>query len=473
MSSTAPVGGRGAAVTVVAQTAARAATIVVVLGSTAIVTRSLSIGTYTDWVTVLSLMPLSGLLLDPSLTPVVVRRLIQDPDGSPRPRSLVALRTALAAIAVGAVVGLTVLARGADAAPLAAVMSVQLLPRAFIITVSGYLQADQRLHRQTVLEAAAAALALAGLAVAAAADAPAGVLALAAYPAPTALLAIAMARELRRTPSARIPPPGDDRDRVRSLLHEALPLTGALVFVAIYTRIDVLFVNAAEATERAVAGYLFAFQFAEQVIVFGSIVASAALPLLAARGREGLLRDPAVHDLLLALTAAGLLATLGTIAIAVPFVAVVGGAGLAPAAQSLVLLAPHAAVMLCAVPLVSIYVAEGRGRAYLKFNLIGLAVNVAGNAALTLPLGVGAAARLTWGTELVVVVLASAPLWRGSPAGRRVAARLAGLMVVAVAASELAAAGHGNVVVAAVAALAVPALAYGALRRVVAAAVAR
>ncbi len=454
--------GRGAVVTVVAQTVARAATIVVVLGSTAIVTRTLSISHYADWVTVLSLMAMSGVLLDPALSPVLVRRLLQDPAGSPRPGTVLRVRLGLAAVAVVLVIGLAALARGADAALLAAVIASQLVPRAVSMNSGAYLQADQRLHRQTVLEALAAALALAGVGLTAALDAPAVVIGLAAYPGPGLVLMAFMLRELGRTPSARLPPPGPDADRMRSVIREVTPLAGALLIGALYARVDVLFVNAAVG-ERTVASYLFAFQFAEQLLVFGAIIASAAIPLLAARGASRLLEDVSVQEMLVALTATGTLLTAVTIVASDPFVSLIGGPGLSGATRSLVLLAPLAAVLLLATTLGSAYIAEGRGGAYLRFNVAAFAFNVIGNAALTLPFGVGAAARLTWGTELVAAGLAAAPL---AHAGRRTALRLAGLIAIAVAASEVAAAGASHVVTALATVAVVLALAAGPMRRV-------
>ena len=86
-----PLSGRGAAITVVAQAIARGITLFVVLGSTAIVTRAVGVGVYADWVTALSLMAMAGYLLDPGITPVIVRRLVQDSDSSPRPRSMMAV----------------------------------------------------------------------------------------------------------------------------------------------------------------------------------------------------------------------------------------------------------------------------------------------------------------------------------------------------------------------------------------------
>jgi O-antigen/teichoic acid export membrane protein len=430
--------GRGAAVTVLAQAVARGITLFVVLGSTALVTRAVGVDTYANWVTALSLMAMAGFLLDPGMSPVIVRRLVQDPATCPQPSALLAPRLALAFGAALFATALTVALRGPDALLLAAVLSAQLLPRAYVMNAAAWLQADQRLHRQTMYEAVVAALGLTGLAIAAHLGAPAPTLAALGFLGPALILAALMARELRRSPSAALPPGGHQRERVRSVLLEVAPLALSLAFVAAYTRIDVIFVNAATSAAD-VAAYLFAFQFVEQLIVLSAIVGAAVLPLMAARAkRADLMDDPVTHDLLAGVAAGGALATLAVIAISEPLTRIVGGPDLADAAEPLILLAPSAVVLLVAVPLGTVYLARAQGRRYLYFNAAALAFNVIGNAALTIPFGIDAAARLTWATELFVAVLASPPLWRRAPAA---AGRLAALIATCIAASEASAAG--------------------------------
>ena len=441
-----PLSGRGAAVTVVAQSVARGITLFVVLGSTAIVTRAVGVDVYADWVTALSLMAMAGYLLDPGITPVIVRRLIQDPDSSPRPRSMLAVRVVLGVTAALFVTAMTWALRGADSVLLGAVIGAQLIPRAVVMNAGAWLQADQRLHRQTVLEAVMAALGLGSLAIAAALDAPAETLAAVGFLVPALLLAVLMTDQLRRTPSAALPPHAPQRPRVRSVLKEVAPLALSLIFVTVYARVDVVFVNAAVGAAE-VAAYLFAFQFIEQVIVLGGIVGAATLPLMAARAKEvEPFGDKPTHDLLVALAATGALGSLALIALAEPLTRIVGGPGLAAAAEPLVLLAPTGVVLLVAIPLGTIYLALGQGRRYLYFNAFALAFNIAANAALTLPLGVDAAARITWATELVVAAAASLPLWRG---GRGTALALTALIALVVAGSEIAAAGIDARIVAA------------------------
>ena len=199
---------RSAALTGAAQAGARGITLFVILVSTALVTRAVGVNTYADWVTALSLMAMAGFLLDPGVSPVIVRRLVQDPATCPQPSALLAPRLALAFGAAMLATGLTVALRGPDALPLAAVLSAQLLPRAYVLNAGAWLQADQRLHRQTMYEAVVAALGLTGLAIAAHLGAPATTLAAIGFVAPALILAALMARELRRTPSAALPPRG-------------------------------------------------------------------------------------------------------------------------------------------------------------------------------------------------------------------------------------------------------------------------
>ena len=459
------VTGRGAAITVIAQSVARAITLLVVLGSTAIVTRSVGVTVYADWVTALSLMAMAGFLLDPGITPVVVRRLIQDPQGSPRPRTMVLIRLALGVAAAVFVTAMTVILRGSDTLLLGAVLGAQLIPRSVVMNSGSYLQADQRLHRQTALEAVVAALGLAGLAIAAANDASAATLGAIGFLLPAILLAALMTDQLRRSPSAALPPHDVPQEpRARALLREVAPLAASLIFVTLYTRIDVIFVNAA-ADASDVAAYLFAFQFIEQLIVVGGIVGAAVLPLMSARAVEiDPFDDEVTHGMLVSLAAAGAIGSFVLIAIAEPICRLIGGPGLAHAAEPLTLLAPTGVVLLVAIPLGTIYLALNLGRRYLYFNSLALAFNVVANAALTLPFGIDWAARITWATELAVAAAASTRLWRGGAHARRTALELTALIALVVACSELVRAGANAYLVAGIAALAVLALSWRRLR---------
>ncbi len=431
---------RTASATIIAQTIGRAVSLLAVIGSTAIVARHLDLDTYADWATVLSITALAGVLLDPGISPVVVRRLAQDPADAPSAAALVRVRLGLGAAALALIVAATIVLRGADVAALAIVLGAQVVPRALVLNATPWLQLDHRLHRQTAWEAGAAGLGLACLAVAAAAGASAPLLALAGFTGPALLLTFAIARELRLTPSRQLDVPGPQGERVRSVLREVAPLALALLLLATYTRSFVVFLNVDEDSE-VVAQFLFAFQFVEQLIVVAAIVAGAALPLLAVRHRTApLLRDGLSHDLLVAISVVGGLITAVIVLVAAPLTRVIGGPDLAPAGEYLTLLAPMGALIIPAFVLGYLYVAAGRGRDYLAFNVVALALNLAAGAIFTLRYGAEASARISWATEAVVVALALATVARHSATGRRAAAHIAAVTALAVVGAELAAA---------------------------------
>lgn len=446
---------RGATHTVAAQIGARLVSVLAVVGSTAIVVRTVGETDYASWVTVLQFVGFIAFAVDPGVSPIVVRRLLHAPETAPNPRGLLPARLALAALALLVVVVLTVAVRGWDAAVLALVLAGQVLPRAIVLNATPWLQIDQRLHRQTGLEALVAILGLVLLAGCALLDAPVAVLALAGFTGPIALLAVLMRRELRITPSRARDVPGPQWERVRSLAREVAPLAGALILVAAYMRIYIVFLNASE-DDPVVARYGFAFQFVDQLMVFAGIVAGAMLPLLAVRARDHvLLRDGVTHDLVVGMTAVGAVVGGGMIACARLVTVVIGGGevdatGTVEGAEHwLQLLGPIAPLLLTSFILAYVYITVGRSRRYLVFNAVGLAVNLVAHVALTLHLGADAAVRITWGTEAVVVAMALAPL-AGVASGRRAAAQVVAIVAVVAVAAELAAAGTLNPVLAGV-----------------------
>ena len=331
--------------------------------------------------------------------------------------------------------------RGLDAVPVAVVLGAQLLPRAAVLNAGAWLQADHRLHRQSALEATLAVVGLAALAAAAALGTSPEWLAAVGFTLPAALLALLMRRELALAPSAQATPPGHGAERVRSVLREAAPLAAALLLLAVYARLHVVFVNAAE-DARGVAEYLLAFLFVEQLFVVAGILAGTLLPLQAARAaRVDLLTDRTTHDGLIGMTVLGAGATAILIAGADPFVRLLGGAELAGAARYLTLLAPMGAVLFVTFFLGYLFLALGRAQRYLRFNAAALALNLVLHFTLTLHYGAAGAARVAWLTELLVIALAAAPLWLGSRSGRSAVLRSVTMIAAGVVASELAAAG--------------------------------
>lgn len=433
---------RSAAITATAQAAGRGVTLVAVIVSTAIVAHAVGVDTYADWATVLSLVSLTAFALDPGISPVIVRRLSQNPDDAPTPQAMIAVRVVLALLALAVVTAVSVALRGPAVLALAIALGAQVLPRSIVLNAGAWLQADHRLHRQTLLEAACTALGMVALAIAAALDSGVVVLAITGFTAPTVLLALLLRRELARTPSILLTTPGlEQPPRVRAVLVEVAPLAGALLLLTLYTRIFVVFVNAAEDSTE-VARYLFAFQFVEQLIVIAGIVAATLLPLLAIRARAvELFADGPTQALLVAVTAVGSLLTALFIALAPFLCRTIGGGNLAPADYYLTLLAPIGAIILPAFLLGYLYVAIGAARRYLWFNAIALAANLIANAALTLTLGATATARIAWATELIVGTLACAAVYASGRSGKLATARMAAIVAAGVVGAELAASG--------------------------------
>jgi O-antigen/teichoic acid export membrane protein len=438
------ISARSASKTVIAQVLGRGVSLVAVVASTAIVARTIGIDAYADWATILALTSLVAFALDPGISPVVVRRLAQDPGQAPSSAALVPLRLGLGLLAYAVVVAVSAGLRGTDAIVVALALGGQVVPRALVLNATPWLQLDHRLHRQTALEAVTAVTGLALLGAAALAGAPVAVLALVGFTGPTTLLVLLVGRELQRTPShGAVAPDGPPMaDRVRAVVHEVAPLAVALLLVATYTRSFVLFLNASDASDAAIARFLFAFQFVEQLIVAAGIVAGAVLPLLALRAMgRALLAEDVAHRLLRAVGAAGALISGGILATSVLVTRLIGGPDLAPAAHDLQLLAPIGATILPAFLLAYVYIAAGLGRRYLWFNLVALAVNVAANAWLTVRHGPVASARISWATEAFVAALALLPVAASGRSGAGTAARLAVLLAAAVTAAELVAAG--------------------------------
>jgi O-antigen/teichoic acid export membrane protein len=441
-------------VTASGQVAARASTLLLTVAGTAIVTRAIGADGFADWGTVLMLTAMLAFMLDPGFAPVVVRRLADPGAEAPGWAALLRVRLALAAIAFALVVGLAVILRGEEVLVLGVVLAAQLFPRALVMNTGTWMQAEHRLHRQTTLEAFTVAGGLGLLAVAAALDAPVEVLAGVGVLLPAFVLAVLMNGERGRIPDANRAP-GRERELLRAVLREAGPLAGAIVLVSIYTRIGVVFVNEAD-NGAAVAEFTFAFLFIEQAFVVAAVVAATLLPMLAERGAGGDGgRDPVVADMLGLVVFIGSVGALMLIALARPLVLAIGGSDLEGAVELLILLAPACAALFGNLYLGYLHVAAGLTARYLAFNLVGLVVSLSLGVALTLDQGATAAARVTWITETVVVLLAAVTFFWRRADRREALSHLFIQLGLVIAVAELAAAGTLAPGVAAVAGAAV------------------
>lgn len=430
----------GATRTVTWQVGARTISVLAGIAATALVARSFSTDEFADWQLVFTIMGMVAFAVDPGISPVLVRRILHSPEDAPSPRGMIPVRLGLGVLSLAVIVGVSVGVNGAGTALLAVALGGSVVPRALALNATPWLQVDQRLHRQTALEAVSATLGLALLGAGVAADLPTWALGLGGFTIPTLILAALMQREVRITPARLREVPGEQAERVRSVLLEIAPLAGAIALVAIYTRIFAAFLPFAE-PKAEVARFLLAFLFVDQLVVVAAIVAGAMLPLFAVRARtEKLPTDPVTHRLITAVAGAGALIGAALVGLAPQLTGLIGGSGLDGADRYLELLAPNAPLLFTSFAVAYVYVTIGRSKRYLLYNAIGLLACLAGQFALTLTYGAGAAARVSWGTELLVTGLAITAVVSGR-SGRSAIVRVALAVAAVVLGGELAAAG--------------------------------
>lgn len=446
------VSGRSAARTAVLQAGGKLLLLLLALAATAVVTRAIGIDRYADWATVLTLVSLLGFALDPGFGPVVVRRLSSQSDAVPRPRDMLVLQLALAAVAYGLVVALSGVLAGSRAAELGLVLGAQLLPRAVVLNTSTWLQAHHRVHVQTALELVTSGLGLVGLLVGSLVGLRAGCLAAVGVVGPLLLLAAVGRRQLREVDLVNAVPGGS---AVREVLREALPMMLGVSLVAVYTRIDIVWVTQAE-DARGLAQYLLGYRFIEQVIVVSGIVGATAFPLIVARGGdESIFRDPVVHDLITVVLVLGATVSLSLIVVARPLVGLVGGDEFRPGSTLLVLLAPTALLVFGNFILGYAYAAARVSRKYVTCSASGFAFTIFAGVIFTSKFGAPAAARVTWMTELCVVCVASRPFLTREAGARTMVLRATVMVAAVVGASEAVAAGAPPLLVVLVGCLAV------------------
>jgi O-antigen/teichoic acid export membrane protein len=427
----------GATRTVALQYVARACALVFAALVTALLTRRLG-SEFVDWATVINAVALTGVILEPGLTPPIVRRLSQDPAAAPGVNEMVVVRLVLGALALAVVVVVALATRGPDIWLLALLLGGQVLARAIVLNATPWLQVDQRLHRAAFFELGTAALGVCAVAVGIRLEAPTPILGLLAFTAPMILLAVVIQFELGRTSSARIrPSAGAQRPAVLSVIREAAPLAGAIALTAVYTRSSIAFVNAYEGDAEA-SRFFFAFFFAEQCIIGAGILAGAVLPLMAYRASVTDLRtDRVTHDLLVATTAVGGVAGGVLIATGTLITRALGGPALSGAEHYIWLLSPLAATVFMSMTVAYVLISIGLGHRYVFFAALGVVANLALNALFTPEFGAHASTRITWATELAAALLPLVTLLAVSPAGRRTLLRLGIVVGLAIVTSEL------------------------------------
>lgn len=218
-----------------------------------------------------------------------------------------------------------------------------------------------------------------------------------------------------------VPPPSGPPESMRSIARAALPMGIAGLCQQTYFWIDNLFVRPL-AGEEALGHYNLAVRLMSFGIMAAVYASLAALPWLTREHAAGRLA-PAVARLAWPMSAAAGLAT----GIAWPWsreiLALFGREGeFAAAAPSLEWLLLATLAVYAGAPLVTATVAAGRARAFLAVAVLGLLVNVAGNALLVPARGIEGAAIATFATELAVALGAAVVVHRtGRPGlpGRR------------------------------------------------------
>jgi O-antigen/teichoic acid export membrane protein len=411
-----PLTARSAIWTVFAQFGAKVPLLLAALVSTSIVTRALGTDRYAQWATVLSILAMVSFLTDPGLSAVLVKRISGGDADLPPISTLILLKMGLAMLVFLIVVAGTSVLQGLAAIPIAVALGAQVFPRSAIQLSSGWMQARHRLHWQTWLDALLSALGVLIMFAASRAGAVGWQLALFGVTLPTVALAVLSHRQARNLIVGA--PTNAHWQKILPILREAAPLAAALALVALYSRIDVVFVTAAE-RPAGVAAYLLAYRVVDQTMVVATVLGTSVLPLVAARAqRTAIASNPATHSMLVCIALIGAIGSLLAVALATPAIYVLGGSRFRTAVPLLTLLAPEIAALFLNFGLGYTLIGMGRSRRYLSINAVALLLNILANLLFTLQFGARAAAIVTWCTELSVVCLAAAPFFQATAKGR-------------------------------------------------------
>ncbi|HEY6781311.1 MAG TPA: oligosaccharide flippase family protein, partial [Thermoleophilaceae bacterium] len=310
------------------------ATVILSIGSAALLFRHLGVDDSGRYVTAMSIVAVVAGLTDAGLTAIGIREIAAQGavPGSKLLRELLGMRLALTALGVVAAVGFTAATGYGPTLELGvALLGFALLLQNVQLTLSIPLQVELRFAavvaadvvRQAVLVISIVALVLAG----------AGLLPLLAASIPAALAALLLtALLLRRSVPMR---PAFTFVAWRSLLREALPyaVTGAII--SVYFRVAIVIVSLV-ATERETGIFSASFRIIDVLVVVPQLVIGAAFPIFAHAAADNHERlgygFQRVFDIALIL---GVWMAV-TIAVAAGFaIAVVAGPQFAPAADVL------------------------------------------------------------------------------------------------------------------------------------------
>ncbi len=386
------------------------ATVVLSIGSAALLFRHLGVDDAGRYVTAMSIVAVVAGLTDAGLTAIGIREIAaQGPiPGSRLLRELLGIRLVLTTLGVLGAVGFTALAGYGVTLELGvALVGFALVLQNLQLTLSIPLQVELRfgavvaadIVRQTVLALAVVALVLAG----------AGLVPLLATSIPAALAALLLTVVLlRRTVPMR---PAFTLQTWRSLFREALPyaITGAVI--SVYFRVAIVVVSLV-ASEDETGFFSASFRIIDVLVVVPQLVVGAAFPIFARAAADDHVRlaygFQRVFDVALILGAWMAV----SLAVSAGFaIAVVAGPDFAPAADVL---------RIQGIALVGSFVAGATGyvllslRLYTPLMLVSVValVTTAGLAAvLAAANGATGAALATVSGELVLAVGSLIVLW--------------------------------------------------------------
>ena len=274
---------RSVAVSTSTQLVARGLDLVVNVTVSLALVRYLGPHGYGDYVVVVTVAGLTGLVAELGLPKLAVREVSRDPETAGKVIGTVTvIRLVLAVVAAG-LAQLALLALDASAEVRVATLVAGLLAVSeALMSVVVVFHVSLRQQYEAVARSAANVVKLA--AVLALVAAGAGLVALVAAPALTAFVAVVLGRRIAvRRFGLRL---SFDRSIVRSLLREAAPIAPATIIGVLYLKLDALMVGLL-GSRHAVCVYGAAYQPIEYVFLASAVIIGVLFPLLArAQGRD-------------------------------------------------------------------------------------------------------------------------------------------------------------------------------------------
>ncbi|QTE29269.1 oligosaccharide flippase family protein [Pengzhenrongella sicca] len=397
---------RGATISVAAQLAAKVAHLALNVVSTLAIVRYLAPAEYGTYVLVLTVTTLAGVIADFGLPKLAVREVVRPgEDEGAVVGTIIAIRLALAVVAVLACQGVIALFGGSAQAHLAAAVASLVIVAdavlgvvvvAFQVRLAQHLEAGIRVLAEGLETALILALVARG----------ASLPALFVPPVVGVVVGVVAAAALTRRRYALRP--RVVAARVRPLLREALPLGPALLVGVLYLKLD-SFVVAAMRPPQDLGLYGAAYQPIEYLFLATAVIINVLFPLLA-RAWAGH-RPESFHtiygrgtELLVIVTA---FVPVTVIFLAPALVETAFGPAYAGAAAPLAVLSVALVVMTVNAWQSLVLLAGGYQRVVLRYNLVALAIAVVSCTAAVRVAGVVGAAASALGTGVLVLAFST------------------------------------------------------------------